>query len=194
MADANILEERALEIEFDTADAVRILVATRLEGDPVDAFQAFQIAEGNRCRGCKIDLAGFDRDRAGRRVRDEADDQLVEIGTRLIPVFRIALVDEMAAANPFLEFEGTGADRREVGRVFRDLRSLIDMASRISIIYPAVRTVASRITTLLLTPANRASVSHWLGRPYRMQQWRPAAWCGFATVRRTINGACAATS
>lgn len=64
--------------------------------------------------------------------------------------------------------------------------------SRMCSMCPAVRTVGSRTTISLLTPAGRASVLHWLGHRYRMQQWRPATWCGFATGKQTI--ACHSTS
>ena len=126
-ADADILEHVLFEVEFHAADRIGILIAVGLEAEARQLFQPVQIAIGDRRAGREIDFTGFDGNRASRSIRNEANNQLVEIGARRIPIVGIALKNDMTAPHPLLELERTRADRREIDRIFGHLRTLIKM-------------------------------------------------------------------
>ena len=69
----------------------------------------------------------LDRGDGCSRIDDEAEDNLVEIGLGGTPIVLVSDEKRMAAANPFDELVGASANRRDVVRIFRDLRPFVEM-------------------------------------------------------------------
>ena len=75
----------------------------------------------------QLHLAGLQRQRAALAVRDEAEDDLVQIRQAGLPVILVARQADEVAALPFDELERAGADRRRVLRVGAVIRAGIDV-------------------------------------------------------------------
>ena len=74
-----------------------------------------------------MDVARFHRGGPPGRIAHVADDQPVHVGQVLAPIGVVLHVLEVAAAHPFLEFPGAGADRRVVRRVGDRIAAGIDV-------------------------------------------------------------------
>ena len=124
---AHVLQLRLAQIEFEIVDGRVVFVAGGRDGEVGQRLQARHVVQRHDILRAVLHIARLERHRAGGAIRNEAEDQRVEIGPRLVPIVRIALEHDVAAALPFLELERPGADRLLVGRIAQEVGAGIDV-------------------------------------------------------------------
>jgi len=98
-----------VELEHQVVRLPRIALVGH--GQRGQLLQAFDIVQRHAVPGNVVDLAGFQRRRACRRVGDDAKHDAVQVGLALVPVVLVADQVDLLTLGPALEFEGTGPDR-----------------------------------------------------------------------------------
>ncbi len=121
-------EVAVVQIELDARGrVVEVLVAARVQAQVRHVLQAVEVRNGHGRGAGEIDRAALQRGGGRGLVGNEAHNQSVDVWLARVPVVRVALVDHVAAAHPFLEHEGAGTDRCLVGRVAGQVLALVHM-------------------------------------------------------------------
>ena len=128
LAHLQVLEVLAVEIELQRRDIVRVAGALGLEAQCRNLLQALQIGQRNRRAIADIGRAVLEGDRARAGIGQELADHAVDVGLGRAPIVGVALVDDVAAAHPFLELIGAGADRRVAVLIGQRIGAFIDVA------------------------------------------------------------------
>ena len=127
LANALVLQDIRLQVEEDLVLLAGVGIILAQNRETRILLEAGQIGERNRSTAAEIQITGLEGGGAGGGIGHEADDHAIEIGLRLVPVVRIAFEDGMAAAHPFLEHEGTGADEHRRSRRSCDIDALVQV-------------------------------------------------------------------
>ncbi|KAF1020168.1 MAG: hypothetical protein GAK30_02681 [Paracidovorax wautersii] len=117
LAHRQVAQVGVVEVEDQLVEIPGIFVAPRFQTDVGERLEALQVAQRNGTVAGQIDRAGLQRGGTRGRIGDELGDDAVEVGPRSVPVVRVALQQDVAAADPFLEDKGPRAHRRVVGGV-----------------------------------------------------------------------------
>ena len=97
-----VLEVLAVQIELQAGDIVRVAGALGREHEVRHLLEAIEIGQRHRRAIAEIAGAVLEGDRAGARVGQGLVDEAIDARQIGLPVVGIALVDDMAAARPFL--------------------------------------------------------------------------------------------
>ena len=115
-----------VEVEVELLLAAQVGFALGVDREFGRGLEAFDIGERD-CLPAEVGAARFERQCAGGGVGNEAHRDLVEIGLGAVPILRIALQRDVAAAHPAFVHKGASADRGAVVRVGQDVGAFVQV-------------------------------------------------------------------
>ncbi|MCY1211974.1 hypothetical protein D9M72_236980 [compost metagenome] len=124
---AHVLEVRPVQVDVHEQPWREPVIAARFQLQRRQLREPLRILERHRVERRVLRLAFLQRRSPCAGVRNDLEDDLVQVRLALVPVVGIALQHDVVALVPFLEHKGPGAHRLVVVGVVKDVGALIQM-------------------------------------------------------------------